>query len=48
MESNIPPFIEHNMRFLSYSAALCIEMNRFQFEGQAKMCQLLDFFLNLK
>ena len=35
MESNIPPFFEHNMRFLSYSAALCIQMNRFQSEGQA-------------
>ena len=35
MESNVPSFFEHKMRFLCYSAALCIQINRFQFEGQA-------------
>ena len=34
-ESNVPSFFEHNMRFLCYSAALCVQINRFQSEGQA-------------
>ena len=34
-ESNIPPFFEHNLRFLSYSTALCIQINRLQSKGQA-------------
>ena len=34
-ESNIPPFLEHNMRLLFYSAALCIQISRFQSKGQA-------------
>ena len=34
-ESNLPLFSEHNMRFLFYSAVLCIQINRFQSEGQA-------------
>ena len=33
MESNIPTFFEHNIRFLSYSITLCIQINRFQSEG---------------
>ena len=39
MESNVPLFFEHNMRFLCYSAALCIQNIRLQFEGQAFSCQ---------
>ena len=35
MESNVPSFFEHNMRYLCYSAALCIQIKRFQSEGQA-------------
>ena len=35
MESNVPSFFEHNMRFLCYSAALYFHINRFQSEGQA-------------
>ena len=34
-ESNVPSFFEHNMRFLCYSAALCILINRFQSEEQS-------------
>ena len=36
-ESNVPSFFEHNniMMFLCYSDALCIQINRFQSEGQA-------------
>ena len=34
-ESNVPSFFEHNMRFLCYSAALCIQINMFQSKGQA-------------
>ena len=30
MQSNIPPFFEHNMRYFTYSAALCIQIYRFQ------------------
>ena len=28
-ESNAPSFFEHNLRFLCYSATLCIQINRF-------------------
>ena len=35
-ESNIPSFFEHNyMQCLCHSAELCIQINRFQSEGQA-------------
>ena len=34
-ESNDPSFFEHKMRFLCYSAAQCIQINRFQSKGQA-------------
>ena len=34
-KSNVPSLFEHNMRFLCYSAALCIQINMFQTEGQA-------------
>ena len=30
-----PSFFEHNMRFLYYSAVLCIQINRLQSVGQA-------------
>ena len=36
MESNIPPFFEHNMSFFYILfRSLCIQINRFQSEGQA-------------
>ena len=34
-ESNVLSFFGHNMRFVCYSAALCIQINRFQSECQA-------------
>ena len=33
--NNVPSFFEHKMRFLCYFAALGIQINRFQSEGQA-------------
>ena len=34
-ESHVPSLSKHNMRLLCYSVALCIQINRFQSEGQA-------------
>ena len=31
---HFPSFFEHNMRFLYYSDALCIQINRFEIKGQ--------------
>ena len=36
-------FFEHNMRFLCYSAALCIQINRFQSEGHVKNVSTFEF-----
>ena len=47
-ESNVLSFFDHNMRFLCYSAALCIRINRFQSEGQAKNASIFRVFVNLK
>ena len=33
--NNVRSFFEHNMRCLCYFVALCIQINRFQSEGQA-------------
>ena len=37
-ESNVPSFFEHNMRYLCYSAALCIPIDRFQSERAGQKC----------
>ena len=42
-ESNVLSFFEHNMRFLCYSAALCIQINRFQSEGHVKNVSTFEF-----
>ena len=34
-KKRFPFFFEHNMRFLCYYDALCIQINRFEFKRQA-------------
>ena len=48
MESNVPSFFEHNMRFLCHSDVLCIQINRFQSEGQALNASIFRDFVNFK
>ena len=47
MESNVPLFFEHNMFFLCYSDALCVQINRFQSKGQAKNAKYFKLLLIL-
>ena len=48
MESNVPSFFEHNMRFLCYSDALCVQINRFQSKGHAKNAKFFQAFVNFR
>ena len=48
MESNVPSFFEHKMRFLCYLAALCFQINRFQSDGQALNASIIQAFVNFK
>ena len=47
MESNVPSFFEDNMRFLCYSAALCIQINGFQCQRTGLKCVNFSRFSKL-
>ena len=42
-KSNVPSIFEHNMRYLCYSVALCIQINNFSPNGRAKKRQIFEF-----
>ena len=44
MESNVPLFFEHNIRFLCYSASLCIQFIGFSPKVRPKMRLFFEFF----